>query len=633
VFLKLPTSAFVVLLCACLFVWSEGRCSAQEAQRSSARWLELLTMNGATPNLSPTGEGVTSYKITELYQRGTTRISLVNELDPHLIPELPIGYTIFNNLIYSVKTDAVFVGPADITFNLPSVKTKETFDRLRILYLHHESGDPLGPKWIDATVDDDNLVDLLRTFSEDESKQRLRKFDVRTLHAFAEQDEPGLLVVALWDPAKVRDKFTADVAISGTGPSQVTEGKLVKYELKVTNNGPDTATDIRLHAYPAFEFVSADASQGKCIMAGQNVYCKFPALEKGRTVDVMMVFRCPWGSNLGGPASYEKENPSVLKAFYLGATEKDSARDNNELDLMTEVFADSNKAPVVELISPTPSQLFQGPAATIPIRFKASDPDGFIKKVEVFDEAKPLGQPTLRPDGEYELLYENASLGSHRLTITATDNLGRFETVRALEFFMNGVAKVEITNPKAGSKVDNGDGELTVVIHATSPTQLKKVSLGFWQSDATPVGNDDYVFKLKQCYRPCRLQAIAIDQNGVETRSEFVEFTILNPPATTLYWSDGESPHDFDTSKPMTVSELILVGAGERQEFYGAEVKKVEIFANGELLCADDSPVFGVGGECVWRPRPGKYKLQAVATDADGAVGKSALIELTIERR
>src|ERR1043165_2123467 len=292
VFLKLPSAAFIVLLAACLCLWTHGLCSAQKTQRAGG-WIELLTLNGGTPNLNPAEDAVTSYKITELFQRGTTRVSLMKGLDPHSLPELPIGYTVFDSLIYSVKTDAVFVGPTDITFHLPSVKTKETFGRLRILYAHHESGDPLGAKWIDATVDDDNVVHLQRTFSPEESKRHLRDFDLRTLHAFTEQDEPGLLVVALWDPAKVRDKFTADVAISGTGPAQVTEGRLVKYELKVTNNGPDTATGIILHAYPAFEFVSADASQGKCIMAGQNVYCKFPSLEKGRAVDVKMVFRCP----------------------------------------------------------------------------------------------------------------------------------------------------------------------------------------------------------------------------------------------------------------------------------------------------------------------------------------------------
>lgn len=105
----------------------------------------------------------------------------------------------------------------------------------------------------------------------------------------------------------------------------------------------------------------------------------------------------------------------------------------------------------------------------------------------------------------------------------------------------------------------------------------KSITKAFLEISFAP-SHDDYVFKLKNCRRPCRLQAIAIDQNGVETRSEFVEFTILNPPATRLFWSDGESLRDFDTSKPMKVSELMLVGAGEREEFFGADVKKVENF-------------------------------------------------------
>jgi uncharacterized protein DUF11 len=631
VFLKSHTSALLVLICACFFLWRGELCSAQKMDQSSGPWFELLTMNGGKPNLSPAGEGITSYKITELYNRGTTRVNLIKEPDPRLTLELPIGYTVFNHLIYSVMTDAVFTGPTDITFSIPSANTKETFDRLRVLYAVYDHADPQVPKWIDATVDDDNLVRLQGTFSQAESKQRLQNFATRTLHAFTEQDEPILLIVALRDPTKVRDKFTADVAISGTGPSHVTEGRLVTYELKIINNGPDTATGIALHAYPAFEFVSADANQGQCNMSGQNVYCKFPSLEKSRTVDVKMVFRCPWGPNLGGPASYEKPNPSVWKSISIGSSENDPLHENNELMLTTEVFPDSNKGPVIELTSPGPLQLFQGPTPTVPIRFKASDPDGFIKKIEVFDGAKSLGEATLRSDLEYELFYKDVDLGRHWVTIVATDNLGRFETVRSLEFFVNGDAKVEITNPKAGDKVNKGDGEVIVTIHATSRIPLKKVSLGFWE-DATPVGNDDYVYKLKDCLRPCRLQAIAIDQTGVETRSEFVEFAILNPPATTLSWLEGESRRDFDTSKPLKVSELVLVGAGEREQFYGADVKKVEIFANGELLCSDDSLIFGVGGECLWRPRPGKYKLQAIATDTDGAVGKSNLIEVIIER-
>jgi hypothetical protein len=39
-----------------------------------------------------------------------------------------------------------------------------------------------------------------------------------------------------------------------------------------------------------------------------------------------------------------------------------------------------------------------------------------------------------------------------------------------------------------------------------------------------------------------------------------------------------------------------------------------------------------VADQCVWKPTPGEYKLQTLATDEDGAVGKSEVIEVIIER-
>ena len=51
---------------------------------------------------------------------------------------------------------------------------------------------------------------------------------------------------------------------------------------------------------------------------------------------------------------------------------------------------------------------------------------------------------------------------------------------------------------------------------------------------------------------------------------------------------------------------------------------------NGVRLCTTDSPQLGFG-ECLWKPSPGKYRLQTVATDEDGAIGKSEEIEVVIE--
>jgi hypothetical protein len=81
----------------------------------------------------------------------------------------------------------------------------------------------------------------------------------------------------------------------------------------------------------------------------------------------------------------------------------------------------------------------------------------------------------------------------------------------------------------------------------------------------------------------------------------------------------------------MKVSELLLLPSAEHMEVgHDAKISKLEIFANGLRLCTDDSPQLGYG-ECLWKPSPGKYRLQTVATDEDGAVGKSDEMEVVIE--
>ena len=629
-----------LLICACVLVVMGQIAFGQETQRDPGPRTELLTMNGSKPNLSPTGEGITSYKIGDLYNRGLTRITLVKPADAQFKIELPIGYTLFNDLIYKVETEAVFTGPTDITFNLPSARTTETFEQLRILYAKLDYADPKVPKWTDATAEEALVGPGQPWPTEADIRQRLRDFNTRTLHAITPQEEPLIIVVALKDFTKARERLTADLEITGTVPAQVTEGRSVTYELKVTNKGPDAASAISLHAQSSFEFVSVDASVGKCNSAAQNVYCTFPMLEKGRTIDVKIVERCPWGPNIPlPPPSNEKQTATVAKSIRIEATEQDPVGENNQLFLTTEMVFDSNKGPEIELLTPTRFQNFPGPAATVPIRFKASDPDGFIKKVELFThtlepvEPKSLGDATMRSEGDYELIYKGAPFGRNWVTIVATDNLGRVANSESMEFFVNGTAKVEITNPKAGSKLNLADGEFAVTIHATNASsRLKKVSLSISDADATAIGNDDYVAKLKYCARRCQLEAVVIDENGVETRSNRLEFTMMEPPHATLRWFDGKYSREFEPGKPFNDRVLILLPQARHEIDLGAKIAKLEVLVNGERICAQDSPTHGFGGQCIWKPSPGKYKLQTLATDEDGALGKSEVIEVIIER-
>ncbi|HEU4433113.1 MAG TPA: DUF11 domain-containing protein, partial [Pyrinomonadaceae bacterium] len=385
---------------------------AQEPDKSSGPNIELLTMNGGKPNLSASGEGITSYKNDEIYQRGKMSVRLLKPEEVKFTVELPIGYTLFNNLIYVVETDISFAGLSDITFNLPSARTKETFAQLRILFPEVDYSDPKVPRWNDITLDDES-EEAQRFLTETAIKQRLPDFKSRTLHGFV-QYSPTILLVALRDPAKVRNKLTADLQITGSVQSQVTEGQRVTYELKITNAGPDTATGIRLHAERGFSFVSVEASDGKCNMMAGNIECKIPTLEKGRSVDIKIVEQCEWGPHYDLPPGTDAPGASQVSKFItVGATERDLAQDDNDLWLTTQVFPDPNKGPVIEILSPTNSQLFSGPNATVPIRFKASDPDGFIKKVELFDmdHGKSLGEATLQSEGQYELIYKEVGFG------------------------------------------------------------------------------------------------------------------------------------------------------------------------------------------------------------------------------
>jgi hypothetical protein len=624
-----------LLICVFL-VWTATVCIAQEPQKFSGPRTELLTMNGGKPNLSATGEGIASYKSDEIYQRGKMTVRLLKPAEMKFKLELPVGYSLFNDLIYVIETDISFVGPSDITFNLPSARTKETFAQLRILYPEIDLAEPKVPRWTDITFDAES-PDVQRWLSETAIKQRLPDLKSRTLHAFTE-DSPLCFLVALRDPTKARNKLAADLELTGNASPQVTEGQSVTYELKIRNVGPDTATGIRLHADPSFSFVSVESSEGKCSMAGQNVYCKIPSLEKDRSVDIKIVEQCAWNSHFpNAPPGYEKPTSEVRKYITVGSTERDPDFENNNLDLTTEVFPDQNKGPVIEVVSPTLFQLFKGPDASVPIRFKATDPDGFVKKVELLDSenGKRLGEPTPLSDGEYELIYKNVGFGSRLVIIVATDNLGRVAFANVPQFFVNGPAQVEIINPKPGSLLNRADGDVSVTIHASSPSsQIKKVSLDAWNSDATAIGNDNYVVKVKSCARKCRLQAIAIDDKGIETRSEYVEFTISMAPTTNLSWFDGEYLQDFEPGKALKVNEVRLVGSADYEErMFAADIAKIDIFVDGRLICTDNEP--GVPNsefECIWRPAPGRYKLQAIATDVDGGKGKSEVIEVVIER-
>jgi uncharacterized repeat protein (TIGR01451 family) len=617
-------------------------CLAQEAtgdepEREPPK-VELLTMSGSKPNLSPAGEGITSIKITDLFQRGVT---VIKPFDGNFAYQLPAGYTLFNKLAYEISSEAVFSGPNDFVFHLPSATTKEVFGKLRILIAERDSAEPAKPRWTDVTLRPELPSYLVDSLTKADFEKRLPNYETRTVHAFMEHSS-SLMVVALKDTAAARDQFVADISVTGDAPEQVMEGRHVTYDLKVSNNGPDTATGVYLHAQPTFEFVSVSASEGQCRMEASNVHCKFASLSKGKSVSVKIIEQCRWGS-------YSPNFPGAgdNKYIQVESAELDPDFENNSLYLMTAVTEDTNKAPVAEIISPKEDELFAGPEATVTIVAKASDPDGFINKIEFFDQGIPIGEGTLSAAGEYQLVYKKVALGRHWLEVNLTDNLGREERHRYRDFFVNGAANVEITKPKMGSLQDRVEGEMSFAIHASHPNlKLKEVELylpseTFSGFKALPVGDDLYVakFDCSSCKRTVRLMASVVDDSGVETRSAPVSFKLRKPPVLSLNTYDGEDTHRLVDGQVIDLSTDSTLYAGvEDTMIEELNTVKLEFFANGKLVYTyvasgpkdiEDRYIdWDVAGL-----EPGRYKVQAVATDGDGSIGKSALVEIEIKKK
>ncbi|GAL84005.1 carbohydrate binding family 6 [Sporocytophaga myxococcoides] len=78
--------------------------------------------------------------------------------------------------------------------------------------------------------------------------------------------------------------------------------------------------------------------------------------------------------------------------------------------------------PVVKITSPSTNSTFQE-GKVITINADASDSDGTITKVEYYNGSEKIGQELLEP---YSLLWNNAPVGTHSITVKAIDNSGLF---------------------------------------------------------------------------------------------------------------------------------------------------------------------------------------------------------------
>lgn len=101
-----------------------------------------------------------------------------------------------------------------------------------------------------------------------------------------------------------------------------------------------------------------------------------------------------------------------------------------------------NQLPVVSIVSPTKGSSFNSPA-TVTIDVNASDPDGSIAKVELYNGTVKLSEKTSAP---YSFTLKDLPAGSYELKAVATDNMRASSTSSSLAVTVTAIEAREYFN-------------------------------------------------------------------------------------------------------------------------------------------------------------------------------------------
>jgi uncharacterized repeat protein (TIGR01451 family) len=211
-----------------------------------------------------------------LFKTGTTTIKRINA---GLVTDLPVGFTVYNNMAFDVATEAVVSGPHTIVFNVASVQDPEVFAHLRVLSREMNQLDPATTTWFDRTVV--------------APQKPAPDFSTRTITG--RPDDFGQIVVALFDSREAEKMPIADLSVQITcSPDPVIQNRNTTYTFTVRNAGPQPAPDVLFNGIvgPDMKVISMVSSQGDCRESERSdgtVICHIGTLPADKTVMVTVV--------------------------------------------------------------------------------------------------------------------------------------------------------------------------------------------------------------------------------------------------------------------------------------------------------------------------------------------------------
>jgi choice-of-anchor A domain-containing protein len=278
-----------------------------------------------------------------------------------------------------------------------------------------------------------------------------------------------------------------------------------------------------------------------------------------------------------------------------------------------------NAAPTVSIVAPTADAVFTLPADVI-ITAAASDSDGTIAKVEIFQGPTKVGECAASP---CTVTWQATAAGNYSLTAKATDNRGATATSTAVAIHVDPELvppTVSLTAP-ADQAMFQAPASITLTANASSPntggsiakveffqgaTKLGEATAAPYSFNWTAVGAGTYALKAK-----------ATDDRGVSRESAVVTVIVNAQPTVSI--TSPAANATFTAPAQITVTAAAADTDGM--------VSKIEIYQGTEKI-----------GECAATPcsitwsnvAAGNYTLTAKAADDRGGAATSAAVPIAV---
>ena len=283
-----------------------------------------------------------------------------------------------------------------------------------------------------------------------------------------------------------------------------------------------------------------------------------------------------------------------------------------------------NNFPIVTITSPVNGTSFVPPASIV-VNTIATDTDGTISKVELFNGTTLIGTDTSLP---YSFTWNNVTAGNYTLTAKATDNIGAATVSSPINVIVsnpNISPVVSITSPLNGITFST---PVDVVINSAATDSDGTISKVELFSGTTLLNTDTtspYSFTwLNVPAGSYTLISKATDNSGAVSTSSPVNIVVSTtstnqPPVVSI--SSPANGASFLEPATITINSSATDSDGT--------ISKIDVFAGTKLIGSSTSSPYSF----TWTTAiEGNYMLIAKATDNSGAVSTSPIVNISISQ-